>query len=98
MLSQETGGKLRVIAYASCGLSSSERNMDNYSSRKLELLGLKWAVTEKFRSYLLGSCFTVYTDSNPLCHLDNAKLSACEQRWVGELSAFNFESAIVLVG
>lgn len=35
--------------------------MQNYSSMKLELLALKWAVAEKLREYLLGSEFVVYT-------------------------------------
>ena len=91
VLSQEINGQERVIAYASRGLSPSEKNMKNYSSRKLELLALKWSVTEKFRSYLLGSRFVVRTDNNPVVHLATSKLSACEQRWEGELSAFDFE-------
>ena len=67
VLSQKQDGKLRVIAYASRGLRGAERNMKNYSSMKLELLALKWAVTEKFREYLLESEFMVYTDNNVLC-------------------------------
>ena len=56
ILSQQgKDGQIRVIAYASCSLHPSERSMCNYSSAKLELLVLKWAVTEKFRDYLLGS-------------------------------------------
>ncbi|XP_078658200.1 tenascin-X-like [Branchiostoma floridae x Branchiostoma belcheri] len=55
VLSQEQKGIERVIAYASRGLKPTERNMDNYSSFKLELLGLKWAVTEKFKDYLYGA-------------------------------------------
>ncbi|CAI5636918.1 unnamed protein product, partial [Oreochromis niloticus] len=58
---------------------------------KLELLALKWAVSEKFRGYLLGSKFTVVTDNNPLCHLNSAKLGAIEQRWVAQLAPFDFE-------
>ena len=91
VLSQEQEGKLRVIAYASRGLRGPERNMENYSSRKLELLALKWAISEKFREYLIGSTFTVFTDNNPLTYLQSkAKLKATEQRWVADLANFNF--------
>jgi len=65
VLSQDQDGQRKVIAYASRRLRPSERNPRNYSSMKLELLALKWAVTEKFRTYLLGSKFEVYTDNNP---------------------------------
>lgn len=91
VLSQEQGGRVRPIAFASRGLRSTEKNMENYSSMKLEFLGLKWAVTEKFREYLLGSQCTVYTDNNPLCHLETAKLGAVEQRWASQLAAFNLQ-------
>ena len=91
VLSQEQDGKVRPIAYASCSLRGAERNMKNYSSRKLELLALKWAVTEKFREYLMSSTFTVLTDNNPLTYLlSKCKLKAVEQRWVSELANFNF--------
>ncbi|XP_041935239.1 uncharacterized protein LOC121697664 [Alosa sapidissima] len=91
VLSQEQAGQRRPIAYASRGLRPSERNMTNYSSMKLELVGLKWAVTEKFREYLLGHKFTVYTDNNPLSYLQSAKLAAVEQRWVSQLALFDYE-------
>ncbi|CAG2220738.1 Retrovirus-related Pol polyprotein from transposon 17.6 [Mytilus edulis] len=91
VLSQYVDGQLRVVAYASRALRPNERNMDNYSSRKLELLALTWAITEKFRDYLLGSKFTVFTDNNPLCYLQTSKLSAHEQRWLSKLAVFNFE-------
>jgi hypothetical protein len=48
----------------------------------LELLALKWAVTEQFREYLLGALFEVFTDNNPLCYLKSAKLGALEMRWL----------------
>ena len=51
---QHKDGSIHVIAYASQSLCPSERSMCNYSSAKLELLVLKWAVTEKFWDYLLG--------------------------------------------
>ena len=91
VLSQVQGGRVRVIAYASRGLRGAERNRASYSSMKLELLGLKWAVTEKFRDYLVGAHFTVYTDNNPLSHvMSSAKLGAIEQNWVSQLARFQF--------
>lgn len=91
VLSQAQAGKVRPIAYASRGLRPPERNMANYSSMKLEFLALKWAMTEKFREYLLGNRCVVYTDNNPLSHLSSAKLAATEQRWAAQLASFDFE-------
>lgn len=91
VLSQEHEGKRRPVAFASRGLHASERNMSNYSAMKLELLALKWSVTEKFREYLLGTKFTVYTDNNPLSYLQTAKLGAVEQRWASQLALFDFD-------
>lgn len=89
VLSQEQDGKVRPVAYASRGLRPTESN-GKYGSMKLEFLALKWALTEKFREYLLGQKCVVYTDNNPLSHLSTAKLGATEQRWAAQLSAFDF--------
>ena len=44
-------------------------------------LALKWAVTEKFKNYLMGSHITVLIDNNSLKHiLTSAKLDATGQR------------------
>ena len=91
VLSQVQDGQERVIAYASRGLRKAERNDAHYSAFKLELLSLKWAITEKFREYLMGGRFTVYTDHNPLVHLGSANLRAVEQRWMAQLSSFTFD-------
>lgn len=91
VLSQEQEGKVRPIAYASRGLRPTERNMNNYSSMKLEFLALKWAISEKFREYLLGHTFLVYTDNNLLSHLFSAKLGAIEHRWAAQLASFDFQ-------
>lgn len=64
--------------------------MENYSSMKLECLAMRWAVCDKFREYLLGNNFVVYTDNNPLCHLQTSKLGSLEQQWLLELASFNF--------
>ncbi len=91
VLSQRQEGAERVIAYASRGLRGSEKNDKNYSAFKLELLALKWAVTEKFKEYLIYSKFSVITDHNPLRYLETANLGAVEQRWTAQLSEFDFE-------
>ncbi len=88
VLYQQQGKKKRVIAHASRRLRYVDKNC---SSMKLELLDLKWTISEKFGGYLLGSKFTVITDNNPLCHLNTAGLGAIEQRWVTQLAVFDFE-------
>ncbi len=85
------GGVERVIAYASRGLKGSERNDRHYSAFKLELLALKWAVTEKFKEYLMFAKFQIITDHNPLHYLETVNLGAVEQRWAAQLAEFKFE-------
>lgn len=88
-LYQEQEGQLRVIAYASRGLTRSEAK---YPAHKLEFLALKWAVTSKFSDYLYGCEFMVVTDSNPLTYvLTKAKLDATSYRWLSSLSMYNFK-------
>lgn len=91
VLCQIQDGKERVIAFASRSLSATERNDKNYSSFKLEFLALTWAITKKFAEYLYCAPFLVYTDNNPLVHLNSAKLGSLEQRWAARLASFQFE-------
>ena len=89
VLYQEQESQLRIIGYASRGLSRSE---SRYPAHKLEFLALKWSVTEKFSDYLYGNQFTVVTDSNPLTYiLTTAKLDATSYRWLAALSTFSFK-------
>ena len=84
----DDSGHQRVIAYASCSLSNTERN---YPAHKLEFLALKWAVTDRFHEYLYGGQFDVYTDNNPLTYiLTSAKLDATGQHWVASLANYDF--------
>ena len=72
-----------IIAYAGQTLSKSERN---YVAHKLELLAVKWSVTERFHEYLYGGHFEMYTDNNPLTYiLTTGKLDATRQRCVASL-------------
>ena len=91
ILSQEQDGKSRVLAFARRRLRPSEKNSSLYSSMKLEFLAMKWAITDKFRHYLLGGKFKVITDNNPLTYFRSAKLGALEQRWASQLAQFNFD-------
>ena len=92
VLSQEDDdGNFRVISYASHMLKLYERSMQKYSSAKLELLALKWAICDKFRDYLIGSRFTVLTDNNPLTYVRTSHLGAAQIRWLSDLMLFDFE-------
>ena len=72
--------------------------MCNYSSVKLELLVLKWAVTEKFHDYLLSLKFHVYTDNDPLAYVTESKLGASEIQWLSKLALLTSTSIIKLEG
>lgn len=61
------------------------------SSMKLEFLGLKWAMIEKFQEYLLGHKCIDFTDNNPLSYLQSSKLRPTEHRWAAQLASFDFD-------
>ena len=89
---QEDGTEA-VIAYASKSLSKAE---SHYPAHKLEFLTLKWVVVEKFREYLYGSTFNMYTDNNPLTYvLPTAKLDAASYHWVTSLKKLQFLAALL---
>jgi transposase InsO family protein len=88
ILYQQQDGHRRVIAYASRGLSKTERR---YPAHKREFLALHWAVVKKFHDYLYGNQFLVTTDNNPVTYvLTTAKLDATGHRWLAALATYNF--------
>ena len=87
----DSDGVLHPVAFASRALHGAECRYPDYSSFKLELLGLKWAVADKFGELLMGHQCLVLTDNNPLAHLKTAKLSATEQRWVAKLDPYDLK-------
>ena len=92
VLTQEDDeGNFHVISYASHTLKPYERSMRNYSSAKLELLALKWAMCEKFKDYLIGSWFTILTDNNPLTYVCTSCLGAAQICWLSDFALFDFE-------
>ena len=81
-------GLEKVISYASRSLTQSETK---YPVHKLELLGIKQAITKQFHEYLYGNTFDIHTDNNPLTYvLTAAKLDAMGHRWVASLANYNF--------
>jgi hypothetical protein len=64
VLSQLVDGRERVIAYASRRTSPAEAN---YPISELECLAVTWGIS-KFRSYLHGNAFDVFTDHKALTH------------------------------
>ena len=51
---------------------------------------MKWAI-EHFQMYLLGCCFKVHTDNNPLKYfLMSPNMDAMKQRWINELAKYDF--------
>lgn len=57
---------------------------------KLELLALKWVMAERFRSCLFSAKMQVYTDSRNLTLWRKANLGAIEQRWIAQMSVFDY--------
>ena len=53
-------------------------------------MGTHWAVSDKFRHYLIGSKCTVITDNSALSYLERKKtLTALEKKWVARLAPFD---------
>jgi hypothetical protein len=92
ILSQiDNQGRERPIAFASKSLIGAQHN---YCATDLELLAVKWAVTQKFKQYLLGRKFTVITDHEALKFLLNKEgenLSKRMQRWILSLTGYDFK-------
>ena len=87
VVSQESDGLERPIAFASRVLSDSEKR---YASWKCEMLALVWAIRH-FRCYLLGPHFLVRTDHRSLEYWRTFKEpSAILARWHECLSEFEF--------
>ena len=64
----------------------------NYHLTKLEVLALKWVVTEHFKEYLPYQPFLVKTNNNPLTYIMmTPNLDATGQQWVGALVRLNFQ-------
>ena len=80
------------VAYSSRALTPHGKN---YHLTKLELLPLKWAVTEHFNEYLLYQPFLVKTDNNPLTYImTTPNLDATGHWWVGAPCTVQLQTGI----
>lgn len=80
--------KERYISFIAKALSASERN---YSTTKKELLGIVFALS-RFRQYVWGTQFTLYTDHRALTYLFTQKhTNIMINGWLEVLLDFNFK-------
>ena len=88
VLSQkQSDGRYHPVAFRSRASHGVEVN---YHSTKLKFLAMKWSI-KHFQTYLLGHCFKVLTDNNPLTYfLTSANMDTMKQRWINKLVKYDF--------
>ncbi len=87
-IGQENEDKsIQYLSFASRSLSKSEKK---YSATKKELLAIVWSL-QKFRTYLTGRRFTLYTDHRALVFLFTQTLNNMMQNWYDTLVSFDFD-------
>ncbi|KII65807.1 Transposon Tf2-6 polyprotein [Thelohanellus kitauei] len=88
VLSQKVDGEEKPISFFSKTLNTTQRR---YSATDRECLAIILAI-RKFRHYLLGKKFTLFTYHNPLTYLKSVKnINGRRARWILELEEYEFE-------
>ena len=79
-------GTEKVVCFAGRALNEAERR---YTTGERELLAVKWAV-RKFKCYVYGVSFDVFTDHKPLVHVRTSRNPSNRMiKWILELEEFN---------
>ena len=87
VLYQREGDKIKYICFASSSLSTSQKN---YPATKKELLGVVFAL-KKFRQWLWGAHFTLFTDHVSFVYLfNNSSENLMLSNWADYLLQYNF--------
>jgi hypothetical protein len=87
-LYQIVNGEERFVGYMARSLSKSERN---YSTNKRELLAIIFAL-KKFRKYLWGNPFTLYTDHRALTYIHTQKIASPMMiNWLDTILDYSFK-------
>ncbi|GFX53019.1 hypothetical protein TNCV_3228871 [Trichonephila clavipes] len=90
VLSQDQNGKRRVIEYASRTLKDAETR---YHSNELECTAVHWALTEKFRLYLLSHKFQLITDNYTTAYVvAKSAVNRIFARYLVDLAQFDFKT------
>lgn len=88
MLTQISGKDELPCAFYSRKLLQAE---SNYPTWELETLAMVCAI-KRFRRYLLGTRFTVYTDCRAVAYvLNKMNLSLRINRWIAQMTEYDFE-------
>lgn len=88
-------GEEHAISYFSKQLYPAE---ENYSANDRELLGLVYFL-QRFRCYLEGSEFEIFTDNQVLCHFfTKPDLSRREARWIDFFGHFGITQLTLVKG
>ena len=91
----DTEGSERVVAYYSRKLSDSEQDC---TANERELLGLVYNL-KRFRCYLEGASFDIFTDNQVLqAFLEKKNISRKEARWLDLLGQFGISKPTLVSG
>jgi len=93
VLFQEKNDTKKYISFVARSLSSSERN---YGATQRELLAIIFAL-DKFRDYVYGRRFRLYTDHRSLVYLFTQKQqNYMINKWIETLLLFDFDIVYIL--